>query len=159
MHRSTSNARDKALDDLRKWAGMDRRGRPERLCCTMAQLKQLAAGDLIEIGAHTITHPSLAAIPLESQREEIAGSMTQLEAMLGRAITSFAYPYGTRDDYTADTVQLLRDGGFARACSNFPAIITPQTDHFQWPRRVVNDWNGEEFTQRLAKWFAEIPAQ
>jgi peptidoglycan/xylan/chitin deacetylase (PgdA/CDA1 family) len=151
----TVESREHALDQLRAQVGQSAEGRPTHRCCTADELRQLAGSALVEIGAHTVLHPSLGHIGVQDQRREIFDSKAALEHLLGRSITSFAYPYGTREDYSADTISLLREAGFARSCSNFPEPLNPGADRFQLPRRVVMDWSGPEFVQRLARWFGE----
>lgn len=57
-----------------------------------AQIAQLAQRH--EIGAHTLTHPLLTALPPVQAAQEICGSKQWLEDVLGRAITAFCYPRG-----------------------------------------------------------------
>lgn len=155
MRISTTAEREEALKEMRRWAGLGIEGRRSHLCCTERQLRELAAGGLIEIGGHTVTHPSLGAITVEQQRGEIFECKAALERMLGLPIKSFSYPFGSRSDYTADTIGLLKEAGFERTCSNFAGIVKKETDRFQYPRRVALDWTGAEFAAHLAKWFAE----
>jgi peptidoglycan/xylan/chitin deacetylase (PgdA/CDA1 family) len=54
----------------------------------MATLRQLA-GQGVEIGSHTLTHPRLAALPVTAQRREIADSKKKLEDSLGQAVLHF----------------------------------------------------------------------
>jgi peptidoglycan/xylan/chitin deacetylase (PgdA/CDA1 family) len=63
---------------------------PERM--TDDQLRELATRH--EIGAHTLTHPTLTDIPLEQARAEITGSKVWLEDVLGQPVTAFCYPKG-----------------------------------------------------------------
>jgi peptidoglycan/xylan/chitin deacetylase (PgdA/CDA1 family) len=105
------------------------------------------------VGAHTLTHPVLAALPEAAQRDEIRRNKECLEALLGRPVKSFAYPYGTRADYTRQTVRLVREAGFACACANVPGVISQRSDPFQIPRFIVRNWDGEEFARRLEAWF------
>lgn len=160
------DAREDALQQLRLQAGATAAGRATHRCCTADQLRELAEppnpanpanpnNSLIEIGAHTVLHPSLGHISVQDQRREIFDSKAALESLLQRPITSFSYPFGTRSDYTADTISLLREAGFARACSNFAEPLLPGVDRYQLPRRVVMDWTGEELVHKLAKWFGE----
>jgi peptidoglycan/xylan/chitin deacetylase (PgdA/CDA1 family) len=148
-------AREAALQQLRMQAGADADGRPTHRCCTSDQLRQLARDPLIEIGAHTVSHPSLGHISVPEQRREIFDSKSTLENILQQTITSFSYPFGTRADYSSDTISLLREAGFARSCSNFPEPLTANVDRYQLPRRVVMDWTGAQLAARLAKWFVE----
>jgi peptidoglycan/xylan/chitin deacetylase (PgdA/CDA1 family) len=118
---------------------------------TSAELRELAESELVEIGAHTVTHPVLAQLPPDRQQDEIAGSRRELEDVLGRSVTSFAYPYGGPGDFDETTVSLVRDAGFDCACSTFAGRVDASTDVFRVPRVVVRDWSGEELERVLAQ--------
>jgi peptidoglycan/xylan/chitin deacetylase (PgdA/CDA1 family) len=111
----------------------------------------MAACELADLGAHTVNHPYLSVLPLAEQRAEILESKRTLEEQIGRPIGSFAYPYGTRQSYSAETVGFLKKLGFSNACSNFRDRIGRRTDMFQIPRFVVRDWDGDEFLRQILK--------
>lgn len=70
-----------------------------------AQVKDLAKRGM-EIGSHTRHHPFLARIGSEGRlRDEIAGSKAILEKELGRPVTVFAYPYGSKNDRVVAAVE------------------------------------------------------
>jgi len=148
----SEQARRKTLDDLTQWANVDPTERPNLTALSPGELMQLAEKDLIEVGAHTVTHPMLSALGATEQTAEIRQSKTDLEHVLGRPVTSFAYPYGSRTDYTEESVTAAQGAGFLRACANFPDIVRPDTDRFQLPRFLVRDWDGDEFERRLCDW-------
>jgi peptidoglycan/xylan/chitin deacetylase (PgdA/CDA1 family) len=154
LHDGTVEQCAEAIENLRRWAGAPRRGRETHRCVTLDELRELGRSDLIEIGGHTVSHPSLASIDVTSQQREIDSCRDTLEAALQKPITSFSYPFGTQRDYTQQTIDLLKQSGFARACSNFPGPISAATDRFQLPRRVVMDWDGREFADRLGRWLS-----
>ncbi len=52
----------------------------------------------IEFGAHSRTHPHLSGLSESRMTEEIAGSRSDLEAILGTKVVSFAYPFGDYDN-------------------------------------------------------------
>jgi peptidoglycan/xylan/chitin deacetylase (PgdA/CDA1 family) len=125
-------------------------GRASHLPLTMDELQTLAADELFEIGAHTVTHPLLAAqAPLE-QRREISGSKVWLETVLHRPVTSFSYPYGGTHHYTPATVNAVRELGFSRACTTTARSILPSDDPYRWGRINVTDMGGEEFERLLS---------
>jgi peptidoglycan/xylan/chitin deacetylase (PgdA/CDA1 family) len=149
----TQETRQRALSDLRAWAGLTLDRRPPSPMLTRENLCRLAEGPWVELGAHTRSHQVLADLPLAAQRNEIVSSKECLEAIAGRPITTFAYPYGTRADYSQDTAKLVREAGFALACSNYPEAVTRTADVYQLPRFVVRNWTAERFARTLAAWW------
>jgi peptidoglycan/xylan/chitin deacetylase (PgdA/CDA1 family) len=81
---------------------------PERMSDT--QLRELATRH--EIGAHTLTHPTLTEIPLEQARAEIAGSKAWLEDVLGHSVATFCYPKGRNNPALQ---KLVQDAGYTMA--------------------------------------------
>ena len=137
------------LDKLLAWAGAEPAARSTHRALSREEVLVLARQGLIEIGSHTMTHPLLSTCPSTAQREEIQRSKAELEEVLGCPVTSFAYPYG---DYTGETIALVREAGFACACSTSAAVVGPGTDRFQLPRVQVHDWSREEFAGQLSMW-------
>jgi len=81
------------------------------------ELDELEAAG-IEAGAHTMTHRRLSALSSSEQREEIVRSAEVLSGHLGHTVRAFAYPFGAVTDYTALSMQLVREAGFDYAVSN-----------------------------------------
>jgi peptidoglycan/xylan/chitin deacetylase (PgdA/CDA1 family) len=146
--------REKALEQLRTGATRydDRR---QHRCLTENELRELGSGDLVEIGAHTLTHPVLAQLPLEQQAREIVGSKQRLEAVTGKDVTSFAYPFGKRHHYNRQTVEAVRATGFVCACSNFGGLVNRSSDRFALPRFQPMDWDGDQFEGVVQAWYRE----
>ena len=140
----------KTLDEIMTWACVQPVARSTHRPLTLEEVFELAQGDLIEVGSHTVTHPFLSLHTVASQQNEIQKSKDKLEDILGRPVTSFAYPHG---DYAEGATALVRQVGFACACSTSANIVWWHTDRFQLPRVQVEDWDGEEFANRLSRWF------
>jgi peptidoglycan/xylan/chitin deacetylase (PgdA/CDA1 family) len=149
LHPLTEDERRTVLDELLAWANSGPVGRPTHRPLSLKEAAELAQGKLVEIGAHTVTHPALPKLSVASQRDEIQQSKARLEEILGHPVTSFSYPHGYLSE---ETVAIVREAGFACACSSVADIIRPSTDRFRLPRVVVQDWNGEEFAKRLSRW-------
>jgi len=145
----TADARQVVLDELARWSPDSGRPRETYLPMSAEELVDLASGDLIEVAAHTVGHSSLAALEPQQQREQIRRSRADLQQVLGRDVTSFSYPFGSRADYTAETVSHVREAGFACACANVPGVIDGETDVFQIPRLLARDWRGGELLSLL----------
>lgn len=141
--------RQKVLEELRAWAGAELAGRPSYSALSSDEILRLTDSGLVEVGAHTVNHPVLSALPMFVQRAEIEKSKARLEKILGRPVTSFSYPYGSQSDYTAETVAGVQEAGFGCACSNFPGLVRMGIDPYQLPRFLVRNWNGPEFECRL----------
>jgi peptidoglycan/xylan/chitin deacetylase (PgdA/CDA1 family) len=144
--------RQRALDQLVAWAGTAPAARATHRSLSLDETRALVEGELVEVGCHTVTHAVLSALPVATQRDEIRRSKARLEAILGRPVASFAYPYGRRCDYTPETVALVREAGFTSACSNFAGVVTRDTERLQLPRMQIRDWDGETFARHLAAW-------
>lgn len=138
------------LNELLAWASAKPGNRSTHLTLLQQEVEAIAQGGLIEAGAHTVTHPVLSTLPTALQRDEIQQSKASLEKILGRPVTSFAYPYG---NYSAETVPIVREAGFTCACSTLPGVVGGDTDRFQLPRVQIEDWDGEEFSRKLSLWF------
>jgi peptidoglycan/xylan/chitin deacetylase (PgdA/CDA1 family) len=77
----------------------------------VAELRDwLSAGH--EIGAHTLTHPRLTAIPEAQAKEEISASKKKLEDLFGVIVRHFCYPYGKWSRRVRDLVECA---GYATA--------------------------------------------
>lgn len=153
LHLLTDREQQQVLGQLRAWVGVEPSCRESHRMLSLPDVADLVDAGLIDVGAHTVTHSALSALPRASQQEEIGRSKAQVEAMVDGPITSFSYPFGRRCDYTAETVAIVREAAFSCACSNFVGIVTAVTDPFQLPRVQVRDWDGVEFARRLSRWF------
>jgi peptidoglycan/xylan/chitin deacetylase (PgdA/CDA1 family) len=149
LHSMLAGEREEVLDALREWAGVEPLCRPTHRVLDRSEALALAEGGPIELGAHTVTHPSLSALPVAAQREEIRKSKTYLEEESGSPVTSFSYPFGKRCDYTSETIALVQEAGFTCACSSFPGAVERTVDPFQLPRVQAPDIDGRSFGKWL----------
>lgn len=119
---------------------------------TLEELRRLAQSPMIEIGGHTMTHPTLALAPIEEQRAEITAGCATLQEALGEAVTAFAYPYGGVDeDYALETVGVVRGAGLDLAFSTQASVADVHEDPLQIPRFVITASVTEvELAHRLA---------
>jgi peptidoglycan/xylan/chitin deacetylase (PgdA/CDA1 family) len=139
-------SRRDALDEL--LAGLSVSAPHERTTLTVEELGMLASGELIEVGAHTVTHPDLRQLPRSGQLREMRASRRQLEDWLARPVTGFAYPFGGLGPTTAGTA---RAAGFAYACTSMRAGVSRHTDPFLIPRLHVRDWPADELERRISE--------
>jgi peptidoglycan/xylan/chitin deacetylase (PgdA/CDA1 family) len=140
------------LDRILVWARANSEGRVTHRTLTAEELLSLVHGGLIKVGAHGVSHSALALLTREEQKAEILGSKIRLEEILGSTVDQFAYPFGSRNDYTQETTAVVQDVGFMAACANYPGLVWSSRNRYEWPRILVRDWDGEEFSQRLRRW-------
>lgn len=145
-----SGERAQVLDEVLSWAGAEGRGRTTHRILSSDEVSQLAEGDLVEVGAHSMTHPMLPRLTMAEQREEILNSRKRLEDICGRRVVSFAYPYGQASKKTRELVQ---EAGFTSGCSTIAGTTTRFSDPFWLPRLLVRDWDGERFASELRRAF------
>lgn len=141
--------RENVLYQLAEWAGTGREPHPDHRVMTHHEIRQLTEGGLISVGAHTVNHPILSSLSTEEQSFEIVASRTLLEKILNRPVSTFSYPYGRIEDYSRQTIKLLKKAGFTCACANFPAVVNRWTDPLQLPRFGVGNWPGESFERYI----------
>jgi peptidoglycan/xylan/chitin deacetylase (PgdA/CDA1 family) len=137
--------RDELLDRLRGDVPRDRVDAGETL--SVEQLRTLAEGGLIEIGAHTVSHPRLPALPPSRQLEEIRESARQLEAMIGRPVRLFSYPFGEHD---RASVRSAKAAQVACACTTRAGSVRASTDCYRLPRLTVGNWPADELVARVS---------
>ncbi len=71
----------------------------------------------ISFGSHTASHPVLSDISVEEARREIVESKNIIEEQIQKPVTTFAYPYGKKEDYTDKVTKILIDEEFEYACT------------------------------------------
>lgn len=102
---------------------------PEALMDTGEIREWLAAGQ--EIGSHSLTHANLGTATEAEAREQIMGSKKKLEDTFGVAVRHFAYPGGKWSPMSRD---LVREAGYATACTTAFGVNTTQTPRFELKR-------------------------
>ncbi|HWN44815.1 MAG TPA: polysaccharide deacetylase family protein [Thermoanaerobaculia bacterium] len=123
------------------------RGRP----LTLDELRDLASRPGVEIGAHTLSHPSLALLPAVEQERELAVAKARLGEMLGRPVTLLAYPFGKPGDVSDETEGLARRAGYRAAFTTVPRRLVPSSPLFALPRLTVHEWPAETLKKRLGE--------
>ena len=130
---------------------MSRAGNQTGLMLSVTQLRQLQRAGM-QIGAHTVHHPILSALPDHAAQREIADGKAQLEQWLQTPVTLFAYPNGKRGrDYGPRHVAMVEALGFTAALATDWGASRPgpALDLFQLPRFTPWDRGRLMFLWRL----------
>ncbi len=118
--------------------GYDPAALRERHAITWSQLDTVRDDTLVEIGAHSISHPHVAALPDADAAHEIGGSGARLRERLGVPCRHFAFPYGQRADCGPRDFALAQAGGFATAATTRKGLLRPEADPYRLPRNILN---------------------
>ncbi len=149
MKKVDAQRRENWLKQMRHWVHMEEEFCEAHHAMTVEELRRLSRSRWVTIGAHTVTHTALSSMTPEDQWQEIIGSKMQLESWLERKVSVFSYPFGTKEDYTPETVCLCKEAGFLKVAYNFSAQVHSWTDLYQIPRQLVRNWTAEVFAERL----------
>jgi peptidoglycan/xylan/chitin deacetylase (PgdA/CDA1 family) len=149
-----SAERDAVVAALRTWAQLPVAARPSHRPLTRAELGTLAAQPGITIGAHTMTHPSLARLTPAAQRTEWSECQALLRASTGQGIRFAAYPYGSPSDADAATADVAAACGFDAAFVVADDTAWRGSPSHRVPRCLVRDWDAATLAAQLDRWFA-----
>jgi peptidoglycan/xylan/chitin deacetylase (PgdA/CDA1 family) len=145
--------RQSVMNKIVSWSGLSDIGRPGYRALNRDELCKLSQGGLVDIGSHTMTHPVLKCESFQKQKDEIIESKQKLEEILDQEILSFSYPFGSQNDFSMDTVNLVINAGHTIACANYCGPVTQRTDQYLLPRYLVRNWNKDTFAQKVSEWF------
>lgn len=133
--------RESAMAELHAQSGVPEQAPASGAALSLQQLNWLAGQPLIELGAHTVTHPALAGCAPAVQGQEIGGSVEECARLIGRNIRSFAYPYGS---YGPETPAIAAEAGLEFACTTRGDRVKPGDPLLELPRYQVFNLAGKE---------------
>ena len=96
---------------IKRWPASD-----ERAMLSWTEVREMSKHGIF-FGSHTMSHPVLSDISVEEARREIFESKNIIEEQIQKPVTTFAYPYGKKEDYTDEVTKILIDEGFEYACT------------------------------------------
>jgi peptidoglycan/xylan/chitin deacetylase (PgdA/CDA1 family) len=88
------------------------------------------AGDLIQFGSHSVSHPDLSALPAAVVEEEATASQREIAQRTGQPAEFFCYPYGRWSPIAREVVAKHYRG----ACTTEAALLRPGCDAYALPR-------------------------
>ncbi len=84
----------------------------------------------MSIGCHTATHPFLSSLSATDLDDELHRSQSEIEQRIGRAVDTFAYPYGDAPPH----VRKAASGYFRFAVTTRLDFLKPGSDALDLPR-------------------------
>ena len=104
-------------------AGVDPLAPCRDLVMNWDELRELAADPLVTIGAHTLSHVSLAKLSGDAARREMSESLARVSAELGRPCTQFSYPYGDEGSCSHREFELAAELGVKTAVTTGKGVL------------------------------------
>jgi peptidoglycan/xylan/chitin deacetylase (PgdA/CDA1 family) len=99
---------------------------------TRADARELVAAGM-EVGFHTLHHPSLPSLPAEELATVVAAGREELAADLGTRVERFAYPHGHAD---GRVVAAVRATGYRSAWTTTKRVVVAAED-----RMLLGRWD------------------
>ncbi|SPL72450.1 polysaccharide deacetylase family protein [Acinetobacter stercoris] len=99
------------------------------------QVQLLSNSGLVEIGSHTLTHANLDKLNDAECFTEMSESKKRLEQLIGRPVTSFAYPFGI---YSVRDVAVAKQVGYTNAVTTKEGIDDLTPDFMQLQRIKIS---------------------
>ena len=132
---------------------------PDRQALDIAEMKEMA--ESVDFQPHTRFHPILPQCTEMECKQEILGSKTDLERLLGVECLHFSYPNG---DYTEHEIEIVKAGGFRSARTTDMGWNTLDTPPYQLKVIPITDDAGltlfrAELTtipQRFSRWVSAL---
>ena len=134
------------MDELLAWSGKKTVRFSSNRTLSKKELLLLKQGNMIEIGAHTVSHPFLSMLSKSRQQHEIIQNKIALEEYLGQQVNLFAYPYG---NYSMQSKAIVQEAGFACACTVDQDFVWHGTAPYLLPRITMRNRGREKFIRQL----------
>jgi peptidoglycan/xylan/chitin deacetylase (PgdA/CDA1 family) len=96
---------------------------------TWDELRDMARDPLCTIGAHTVHHFNVKALPADEALAEMVRSADRIENELGVRPSYFAYPYGDETSAGARDFELASRAGFKAAVTTRKGMVFPAHRH------------------------------
>jgi len=133
LKRMDEKQKDEALERLLECLGpADMTGSVLSLM-SWDEVHSLSKSGLADFGSHTHTHPIMARCDANQQRKELCRSRDILQDHLGKA-DLFAYPNGTRDDFTDVTKSLVKSLGYSCGATTISGLNCADEDLYELRR-------------------------
>jgi peptidoglycan/xylan/chitin deacetylase (PgdA/CDA1 family) len=115
-----------AINDLCKRYSVDLVALSRDASMDWDDLARLAADPLVTIGSVTVNYPVLSNLRDADAQREIAMGKAVEEAVFHRDIRHFAYPFGDRESWRRQHLEMAREAGFVSAASAIGGVVEAQ---------------------------------
>ncbi len=130
--------REAKLNELIAASGIDVPDQPVREFSpvTVDQLREMLASDLVELSAHSVTHPIMTSLSDVQLRVELTQPKEELEEFCGSPVVSFCYPNGGPGDFDSRTRSALADAGYRVGFTTIEGLNRPNRTNLLELKRI-----------------------
>lgn len=151
----TTAERTRQIQELCHKKGITPTVRSDYHRLNVEQLREMINSGLITVGGHTISHSKLSKLNIDEQENEISRNAGFIASLGDQSIIPFAYPFGSRLDFTVDTVNIVKRF-YPIAFAAYRGRIKKDTDPYRIPRFAVKDEDENRFAKRLRDFWGRI---
>lgn len=126
------------------------------LYVTREKLREAAENPLVTIGAHTHRHHRLSNLTKDGAQADIAHNVGILTDLCGYTPRLFAYPFGTPESYTPETIEVIRSFGFEGAFTTTYGTIHAKRDRALLMRYSPGIQDAESLQAVLHAYFGTV---
>lgn len=112
------------IDDAARLCQINPLAIVDELVMTEIDIELLASDPLVHMGAHTINHVNLRRVSSLRLKQEIEGSIAQVQKITGQQPRSFAYPYGWEIAVGKREANAVAAAGISVAVTTQPGVLT-----------------------------------
>jgi peptidoglycan/xylan/chitin deacetylase (PgdA/CDA1 family) len=120
-----------------------------------ATLRAAATDPLVGLGGHTVTHPHVSTLTLQTAVRELTENRIWLTELTGIKPRFFAYPYGETLIGDRDNESLIEAAGYEAAFTTQEGLLTHRTPVQALPRNDISAFGGPDVLAWLRHAFGE----
>ncbi len=141
LKRVSSEQRDKYINDAYQLCNVEVPDviPNEYQLLSWKMMQEISQLHLVEIGAHTLTHPILSTEDSETAWSEISGSKNMLQENLDIEVQSFCFPNGHPADYLPEHLKMVKNAGYLCGIASHFGLVTMDSDDMALPRISTGD--------------------
>lgn len=91
-----------------------------------------------EIGGHTKNHFNLKKLDIETLEKEVFEDKKKIELEIGKSLKHFSYPFGTKDEISVESIQVVSRSGYDFAYTSKIDFYKNGQSKFLIPRTSVD---------------------
>ncbi|MDH3691986.1 MAG: polysaccharide deacetylase family protein, partial [Gammaproteobacteria bacterium] len=114
-----------ALDELAELLDVDLHSGGVRML-TWSQIRSFVEAGM-DVGSHGVSHICMSRLGKQRAVDELCDSKRLIEKEIGRPVRHFAFPNGTKEDFSDELRQEAKAAGYSSVASAEPGVNVPRS--------------------------------